>query len=292
MSPEAVGEWMQVLRPRLHNYCARMVGSAFDGEDVVQEALAKASQALGEGAKVEHPEPWLFRIAHNASLDALRRRHREARFEDDSALEDIAGPATADSRVGVTAALSAFLALVPAQRASVALIDVIGHSLEETATILDTSVAAVKAALHRGRARLRDNAGAPEKRAELKPEDRARLSAYAERFNAHDWDALRALLAEDVRLDLANRVRIDGRRDVSVYFTRYESKADWHFKAGMAEGRPALLVNNPADPLAPPTYVVLLDWAGGKIARIRDYRFAPYVAESLAFAGVDGAKTL
>jgi RNA polymerase sigma-70 factor (ECF subfamily) len=289
MSPEAVGEWMQVIRPRLHRYCARMLGSAFDGEDVVQEAMTKAAQALGEGAAVERPEPWLFRIAHNAALDALRRRQREALFEDDSALESVAGPAAADSRVAVTAALASFLALVPSQRASVALIDVIGHSLEETAAILETSVAAVKAALHRGRARLRDNADAPETPT-MSPEDRARLTAYAERFNAHDWDALRALLAEEVRLDLVNRVRIDGRRDVSVYFTRYESAADWHFAAGMAEGRPALLVRDPAAPLARPTYVVLLDWVDGEIVAIRDFHFAPYVAEALALTNADGAE--
>jgi RNA polymerase sigma-70 factor (ECF subfamily) len=191
--------------------------------------------------------------------------------------------------VAVTAALASFLALVPAQRASVALIDVIGHSLEETAAILDTSVAAVKAALHRGRARLRNEAGAPEARA-MGPEDRARLTAYAERFNAHDWDALRALLAEDVRLDLVNRVRIDGRRDVSVYFTRYESSADWRFTAGMAEGRPALLVHDPAASPARPAYVVLLDWVDGEIAAIRDFRFAPYVAEALVVTNADGAE--
>jgi RNA polymerase sigma-70 factor (ECF subfamily) len=289
MSPEAVGEWMQVLRPRLHRYCARMLGSAFDGEDVVQEALTRAAQALGEGATVERPEPWLFRIAHNAALDALRRRRREARFEDDGAIEGVAGPEVADSRVAVTAALASFLALVPAQRASVALVDVIGHSLEETAAILDTSVAAVKAALHRGRARLRDNADVRET-PPMRPEDRARLSLYAERFNAHDWDALRALLAEDVRLDLVNRVGLAGRRDVSVYFTRYEGSADWHLAAGMAEGRPALLVRNPTEPPARPAYVVLLDWADGRIAAIRDYRFAPYVAEALAITDADGAE--
>jgi RNA polymerase sigma-70 factor (ECF subfamily) len=268
---------MAAMRPKLHRYCARMLGSAFDGEDVVQEALAKATQALAAGAEVAQPEAWLLRIAHNTALDALRRRARDAA---DELPEDMPDSATAaDSRAASSAALSTFLALAPAQRAAVALVDVLGHSAIETAAILDTSVAAIKASLHRGRLRLRAIAAAP---VTLDAAERVRLEAYAERFNAHDWDALRALLAEDVRLDLANRARLDGAKDVGVYFTRYDTTADWEFSAGVAEGRPALLVRDPGDPVGPVRYVVLLEWREGAIAAIRDFRFAPYVMEMLA----------
>jgi RNA polymerase sigma-70 factor, ECF subfamily len=270
---------MTEMRPRLHRYCARMLGSAFDGEDVVQEALAKASQALAAGAEVAQPEAWLLRIAHNAALDALRRRARDPVDALSDEMPDTAS--AADSRAASSAALASFLALAPAQRAAVALVDVLGHSAGETAAILDTSVAAVKASLHRGRLRLRAIAAAP---VMLDVAERARLEAYAERFNAHDWDALRALLAEDVRLDLANRTRIHGAKEVGVYFTRYESAADWQFSAGTAEGRPALLVRDPADLAGPVRYVVLLEWREGAIAAIRDFRFAPYVMEALALS--------
>src|SRR5215468_6592587 len=64
------------LRPTLHRYCARMTGSTIDGEDVVQDALAKAIEAYPGAAPLANPEGWLFRIAHNAALDALRRRAR------------------------------------------------------------------------------------------------------------------------------------------------------------------------------------------------------------------------
>src|SRR5438445_2520070 len=64
------------MRPRLHRYCARMVGSVIDGEDIVQDALIKAVQAWPAAAPVAHPEGWLFRIAHNTALDFLRRRSR------------------------------------------------------------------------------------------------------------------------------------------------------------------------------------------------------------------------
>src|SRR5688572_10931448 len=61
------------LRPRLHRYCARMAGSALDGEDIVQDALTKAALRY-DAAVVRQAEAWLFRVAHNAALDFLRRR--------------------------------------------------------------------------------------------------------------------------------------------------------------------------------------------------------------------------
>ena len=71
------------LRPKLHRYCARMTGSVFDGEDVLQEALAKAIEALPVAGPIANPEGWLFRIAHNAALDFLRRRSREKAYSDE-----------------------------------------------------------------------------------------------------------------------------------------------------------------------------------------------------------------
>jgi RNA polymerase sigma-70 factor (ECF subfamily) len=139
----------------------------------------------------------------------------------------------------------------------------------------------VKAALHRARARLKELAEAPEGPApKLAAAERDRLHAYADRFNARDFDALRDLLAEDVRLDLVNRTRLTGRKDVSVYFTRYAEVSSWRFSPGLAEGRPALLVSDPADAAGTINYVVLLDWAGGRIAAIRDFHYAAYVTES------------
>jgi RNA polymerase sigma-70 factor (ECF subfamily) len=288
LEPEALGRLMAELRPRLHRYCARMVGSAIDGEDVVQEALAKAAEAFPAAGRIERPESWLFRIAHNAALDALRRRKRQAAVRSDIDLAGLADAgAAADVRVAAAASLAALLRLPAAQRSSVVLMDVLGHSLAETAEILAVSLPAVKAGLHRARARLRGLAAAPEGQApSLAAAERARLRAYADRFNARDFDALRDLLAEDVRLDLVNRTRLAGRKDVSVYFSRYGESSDWRFSPGPAEGRPALLVSDPTDTTGTISYVVLLDWADGWIAAIRDFRYAPYVMESLAVSRV------
>ena len=286
LQPEAFARLAAALRPRLHRYCARMIGSAIEGEDVVQDALAKAAEAFPAAGAIERPESWLFRIAHNTALDALRRRKRQAALRSDIDMSGLAdASAAADARVAAAASLAAFLRLPATQRSSVVLVDVLGHSLAETAAILGVSVAAVKAALHRGRASLKAHSEAPNDAAShLAAVEKDRLRAYADRFNARDFDALRNLLAEDVRLDLVGRTRLAGRKDVSVYFTRYEHGADWRFTPGLVEGRPALLVSNPADPTDDVGYVVLLDWAGERIAGIRDFRFAGYVMESLTFS--------
>jgi RNA polymerase sigma-70 factor (ECF subfamily) len=281
---EALGRLMAEVRPRLHRYCARMVGSVFDGEDIVQEALAKATEALPSAGTLEKAESWLFTIAHNTALDALRRRKRQAEVPLESESPDLPEtPAEAESWIGATASLATLMQLPVLQRSTVVLMDVLEYSLAETVEILGTTLPAVKATLHRGRVRLKalGEAGGSAPPA-LSAEEQARLRSYAERFNAREFDALRNLLAEDVRLDLVNRRQIAGRKDVSVYFTRYsETTEQWKLTPGLAEGRPALLVSNPADTSDTVEYVVLLDWSEGRIRGIRDFYYAKYVTDGL-----------
>ncbi len=152
------------LRPELHRYCARMTGSVADGEDIVQETLARAYYLLPEMDEVPAFRPWLFRIAHNRALDHLRRY--EARMGEpleavqDSAADPALDPGDAIAhQQAVQAAVSRFVELAPAQRSCVILKDVLGHSLEEIGGLLELSLPAVKAALQRGRVRLRELAG-------------------------------------------------------------------------------------------------------------------------------------
>ncbi len=266
------------MRPGLHRYCARMMGSAFDGEDVVQEALAKA--AFAYDSAIADPRRWLLRVAHNAAIDALRRRRREARRRGQAVMDEIEdSTAAADVRVAAAARLSAFLALPPLQRGAVILTDVLGHPMAETAGVLEVSEAAAKAALHRGRLALRRNADAGFPPRPFSAAERVRLQNYADRFNARDFSALRDLLAEDVRLDLANRARREGRDDVATYFARYAENRLFAVRLCLAEGRLALAI---ADPGNGPDYVVQLEWGAGRIREIRDYRYAPYIGECLA----------
>lgn len=285
MTPEAFGRLLMEMRPRLHRYCARMVGSAFDGEDVVQDALAKAIEALPAAGHLENPESWLFRIAHNTALDALRRQKRQTARQSTAEIALIEDPAAdASSRVDAGGSFAAFLALPATPRAAVVLMDVLGYSIAETADILGVTIATVKAALHRGRARLHAHRAAPAVTPTIGDDEKARLRHYADLFNAREFDALRNLLAEDVRLDLVNRTRLHGRKDVSVYFTRYAAAAPCRMSVGLAEGRPALLVGGIGDDAI--RYAILLTWADGRIAAIRDFLFAPYAMEGMSIERV------
>jgi RNA polymerase sigma-70 factor (ECF subfamily) len=270
------------MRPKLHRYCARMVGSVIDGEDVLQDALIKAVEAFPSAAPIGNPQGWLFRIAHNAALDFLRRRNRQAALLTEGEVDMIADQLDeVTSRQIASASLRTFMRLPVAQRASVILMDVLGCSLQEVCGVMDYSLPAVKAALHRGRVQLRELAVEADDAplAELSDADRARLSAYVSRFNAHDFDAIRAMIADDVRLELVNKTRLNGKAEVSRYFGNYSVVSDWHLVPGLVEGRPAILVLDPAAPGAPPRYFMLLSWLGDKVATIRDFRHAPYIAD-------------
>jgi RNA polymerase sigma-70 factor (ECF subfamily) len=270
------------LRPKLHRYCARMSGSVIDGEDAVQETLVKAIEAFPSFASIDNPEAWLFRIAHNATLDLLRRRARQEARQSEKELEMIVDPdSTVEDRLNAAVSLRTFMRLPAAQRSSVILMDVLGYSLDEIADVTDTSLPSVKAALHRGRTRLKELAHEPEDRPTpaLSAEDRARLTGYIDHFNAREFDVLRNLLAEEVKVDLVNRRRLQGRGEVSNYFGNYERATHWHFVPGFVEARPAILVYNPANLAGPPTYFVLIEWRADRLIAIRDFLYAPYVMD-------------
>src|SRR5712691_2701638 len=168
------------MRPKLHRYCARMVGSVIDGEDVLQDALIKAVESLASAGPVGNPEGWLFRIAHNTALDFLRRRNRQQALRSAEEVDMIADEAdTVASRQIASASLRTFMRLPVAQRSSVILMDVLGCSLQEVCEVMDVSLTAVKASLHRGRTRLRELADEPEDRPQpkLSDADRDRLGA-------------------------------------------------------------------------------------------------------------------
>jgi RNA polymerase sigma-70 factor (ECF subfamily) len=274
------------LRPKLHRYCARMTGSVIDGEDVVQEALMKAIEALPR-LSVEHPEAWLFRIAHNAALDFLRRRARHDAVRSDQDPELVADPAaTIDARYSAAASLRTFMRLPAAQRSCVILMDVLGYSVQEISAVMDASIPAVKASLHRGRTRLRDLAREPEETLlpVLGEPERSRLTAYVDRFNAGDFDAIRDMLAEEVRLELVNHTRLHGRVEVGRYFSNYaRAKTSWRLVPGLVDGRPAVLAREAGDPMGPPANFILLEWAQEQILGIRDFLYARYASESAAF---------
>jgi RNA polymerase sigma factor (sigma-70 family) len=270
------------VRPDLHRYCARMTGSIADGEDVVQDTLARAYYELPELKELPAMRSWLFRIAHNRALDYLRRYERRMgeplEVAADIAADDVAEPDIALARQeAVRGAISRFLELAPAQRSCVILKDVLDYSLEEIAAMLELSVSAVKAALHRGRARLRELTKAQRPAAPPRATSPA-LARYAALFNARDWDGVRAMLVDDVKLDLVSRWKAAGRREVSTYFTNYDSVTDWHLVPGWLDSREVLAVLREPRAARPAYFIELRLVDDDRVAVIRDFRHVPYIA--------------
>jgi RNA polymerase sigma-70 factor, ECF subfamily len=279
---EAFLELVGRVRPELHRYCARMLGSVIDGEDVVQDTLAKAHYALGQMTEPPPLAPWLFRIAHNTAMDHLRRYERKHV----DLVAEVPEPATADEGEVdpelVEAALGLFVALPPVQRSALILKDVLGHSLEQTAATMGTTVPSVKSALVRARAALA-NRVVPASPIRMAPELRSKLQGYADRFNARDWDGLRALISDECRLDLVSRAQ---RRGAAVrdYYERYVERArqeDLDARVGFVDGAPALSIHRAGG--AAPAYFILLEWDGDQLAAIRDFRYVLYIASEAKF---------
>ena len=138
-----------------------------------------------------------------------------------------------------------------AQRSSVILMDVLGCSLQEVGEVMDFSLPAVKAALHRGRTQLRELADEPDDQPQpkLSEADRDRLGAYVAHFNARDFDAIRAMIADDVRLDLVNKTRHERQgRGFPIFRKLFERSVTGIWSPGLVEGRPAILVFDPNAP--------------------------------------------
>src|SRR6185295_7554802 len=140
----------------------RLTGNVWDGEDLVQDTLVRVFSLLGKtDAGLENPRAYLVRTATNLWIDRVRRSAREqAALQLEAAEEQLqTPPALTDAK---PAAHALFQVLHPQERAAIVMKEVLDLSLDETATILKTSVGAVKSALHRARDRLankREHAG-------------------------------------------------------------------------------------------------------------------------------------
>lgn len=284
------------IRPDLHRYCARMTGSTSEGEDLVQETLARACFALPEIQNLPPLRPWLFQIAHRRALDYLRRYDRRVgRSLDDvvDALADIGQQPPEDALAreeAVRVAIKVFLELPPLARSCVILKDVLGSSADEVAALLDQSSIAVKAALHRGRLRLHALRKAePNPPPPILPVP-STIARYATLFNDRDWEGVSALLAQDVRLDLVSRSQRSGRLAVGGYLTNYDRFDEWYLFPARLDGvvvvgafRREIAVGAPRhETEGKPSYYIELGISSGLIVTIRDFRYVPYICVDAA----------
>jgi RNA polymerase sigma-70 factor (ECF subfamily) len=196
------------LRPHLLRYCCGLTGNLWDGEDLLQDLLVRVFGQLGKSnADLVRPRSYLVRAATNLWVDRLRRASLERAHLAAEQAEPPPDVVPASLGVDVRAAAHAlFLELPPKERAAVLLSDVMDFSLQETASMLKTTVGAVKAALHRGRSRLK--AGEPARRPATVPRD------LVERFVAalrdRNLEAIRALCLADVTVDMVGGPTFDG----------------------------------------------------------------------------------
>jgi RNA polymerase sigma-70 factor (ECF subfamily) len=270
---DAIGE----LRPKLHRFCTRMCGSALDGEDVVQEALAQAFYNLPQLKDQSRLEPWLFRIAHHKCIDLLRheKRQREDTVPYDEA-DELLGEEGERDHEAIGETLAALVGeLPPKERAAVLLKDVLHYQLSEVAEVVNSTVGGVKAALHRGRVRLRALSVAPS-RVELDRRERQLVEAYVECFNRRDWDALGQLIEADARLEVVDA--FEGKLRESGYFGVYV-RLPWTWKLSLArvDGEPVILHSKLVDGSWRPHAAIRLWWQDGKVVRIRDYAHVDYL---------------
>jgi RNA polymerase sigma factor (sigma-70 family) len=270
------------FRPELHRYCSRLMGSVIDGEDVVQDTLARALVALDELSEVPQLRSWLFRTAHNRALDVLRSQAVRIAEPIEAAVEivDEAQPDRVEllmRQEAVQTAVSRFADLPIVQRSVVILKDVLDEPLTEIAGLLQMSVDAVKGHLARGRAQLRELNTVANTRASTRPPSAA-VSRYIALFNQQDWDALRTLLADDVKLQQSAHPLRNGAQNVGMFFTTYAKYDEVWLRPAWLEGREVVAVfEHRNDPK--PSYLMWLEWRGGRISFIRDYRYVRYIVD-------------
>lgn len=204
------------LRPELHRYCCRLTGNVWDGEDLVQDTLIRVFSLLGKmDLQLQHPRAYLIRTATNLWIDRTRRVAREqellelaARSEQSGAL-DASLPEVSDAAKGLLQRLH------PQERAAVVLNEVFDYSLAETAAILQTSVGAVKSALHRARSRIDERLPA----AALQAPGKQLVSAFMQALAAKDLATLQRLCAADLSIEMVGGWESDTFEQSRSFFT-------------------------------------------------------------------------
>jgi RNA polymerase sigma-70 factor, ECF subfamily len=236
-------------RRELTGYCYRMLGSSFEAEDAAQEAIVKAWRSIDGFEGRAALRSWLYRIATNVCLDALRSRQRRARpmdlgpssttatavlstspehtwiepMPDHRVLPDDGDPAelAAQRETVKLAFVAALQHLPPRQRAVLILREVLRWQASEVATLLDTTVASVNSALQRARATLAScDLGRP---APVAPEQEELLARYVDAFERYDITSLVSLLRDDAVMSMP---------PFDLWLEGPEEIAAWHLGPG------------------------------------------------------------
>jgi RNA polymerase sigma-70 factor (TIGR02960 family) len=251
---EAFRELTEPHRRELQLHCYRILGSVHDAEDMVQETLLAAWRSLEAFEGRASVRSWLYRIATNRCLNALRARSRRPRevpaMRDalpptrrtepiwlepypDVLLEDIpdrsAGPAARyEARESIELSfIVALQHLPPRQRAALALGDVLGFRTAEVAEMLDTGEASIKGALQRARATLRARLPAADRERAPRPSsagERRLVGRFADAVQSGDVDEIVSLLTDDALLTMPPQPLEYQGRDAIAAFMRHRAE--------------------------------------------------------------------
>jgi RNA polymerase sigma-70 factor, ECF subfamily len=270
---------LEQYRAELTAYCYRMLGSPFEAEDAVQEAMIRAWRGLDRFEGRAALRSWLYRIATNVCLDMLSGRERRARPMDlgpakapeaanlntlrettwiQPVPDGLVAPADGDpaeiaaSRESVRLALVAALQhLPPRQRAVLILCEVLRWKAAEVAELLETSVASVNSALQRARATLE---ASDHTLADISPSvdepDAELLARYVDAFERYDMDALTSLIQEDAKQSMPPYdLWLQGRGDILAWWVGPGAgcRGSRMLPAGTANGSPAFGQYKPSD---------------------------------------------
>jgi RNA polymerase sigma-70 factor (ECF subfamily) len=280
---------VEPFRGDLHRYCRSLTGSLWDAEDLSQETLLRAFAKLPEVHwEVANPKSYLFTIATNAWIDRKRKSKEGALPEDwDVEAPEEPGrlaPEVRDAFVGLVHALP------PQERAAILLKDVFELSLDEIGISLQTTKGAVKAALHRGRARLqelqdRGGVAAPSEGPKARVSDEL-LNAFIHAFNSRDLDGLTSLLLDDSRARVIGMVHEEGRdqiRNGSLHHTLFDEAGSPHAERVTWRGE-KLLVLWYVDKAGVRAIqdVLRIEERNGRILSLDYYYFCPEVLRTVA----------
>jgi RNA polymerase sigma-70 factor (ECF subfamily) len=295
----AFARLVEPMRRELHLFCYRMLGSFDDAEDVLQEAQLKAWRSVGSFDGRASFRTWMFKVAANAALDALRSRRRRVlpqdvaparsapqglgeRREDlpwlqpypDALLPDADPHAALELRESVRLAfVRALQVLPPQQRAALVLRDVLGWSAAEVARALATSVAAVNSALQRARATT--SAVTTPARPASDAQQAELAGRYARAWESGDLDAIVEMLTADA---------VHAMPPWTAWFTGRETLRALYASYEIWRGRPG-----------PGLFRVLPARLNGELAfaeYCREVREGPYAALAFTVARLDGSGTL
>ncbi|HEX2369683.1 MAG TPA: RNA polymerase subunit sigma-70 [Acidimicrobiia bacterium] len=289
---------VEPYRRRLHVHCYRMLASFDEAEDAVQETFLRAWRGwdrFDDGAQLR---AWLYRIATNVCIDVIRRRQRRVRVSHslsevswlqpypDELLDEVAPPAEQPEEAAVEretialAFLAALQVLPPRQRAAFIGRDVLGWSASETASHLETSVAAANSALQRARATMQRSLPARRGEWSAGSPSAEELDLLAQFIDAHercDAAAALAIAAKDIRVAMPpDGMVFDGRDSIAPLLERAfgeEREGDWRLLPTSANRMPtaASYLRRAGDTLFRPFKFDVLRVENGRIAEITTF---------------------